>query len=230
MTDIIESRTELSTEMTQAERDRRDELIGVVNEHLHSALKCWVAWKELRESRLYRETHPTWPAFCQDQWDLSRAYVDRKIAASDVIFNLTQDENGVFGLIDESSEENGAHGRHFPLPQNERQARPLTEFNKPEQLQIWETVVEAAGPDGKITASLVEAAAKKHRGDQVREKLSGLRKSRETQVSRQFDFGFNQFKNEIERAMMDKFRDTSKTAVLRYIDGLIEIRESIAKM
>lgn len=207
MTDIIDIRPELSV----AEQSRLEELTAVVDRHLKSFVEVGRALAEIKQLQLWRGSHESFPHFCRDKWDLGQSHAYRMIDASFVVENLSP------------------IGERF-LPQNESQVRPLTEFSKPEQLEIWGAVCEAVGPEGKITASVVAEAVRQYRGVQVKEKLEGLRKSRETQVSKQFDFGFNQFKNEIERALLSKFRDTSKAAILRYLDGLMEIRESISKM
>jgi hypothetical protein len=45
------------------------------------------------------------------------------------------------------------HGAH-PVPENERQARPLTKLDPELQKSAWQQVLEEAG-DEKVTASLV---------------------------------------------------------------------------
>ena len=61
-------------------------------------------------------------------------------------------------MIDAASVvENVNHGSQ-KIPENERQARPLTKLDPEQQVEAWQKVVETA-PDGKVTAKHVKKVA-----------------------------------------------------------------------
>jgi uncharacterized tellurite resistance protein B-like protein len=70
---------ELEAPMTEAERKRYDELKSI-------ALVHWAiigeALTEIRDSRLYREEHRTFEAFCQDVFGMTRQHANRLIGAA----------------------------------------------------------------------------------------------------------------------------------------------------
>jgi len=75
---------------------------------------------EIRGSRLYRESYETFEGYCRDRWDMDRNYTNKLIASASVVKSL---------------------GTTVPIqPTNERQARPLTKLETPEeQIEVWET-------------------------------------------------------------------------------------------
>lgn len=95
---------------------------------------------EIRESRLYRQTHGTFEEYCQARFGMDRRYINMQIKASEVIDNL------------------GTNGSQN-LPTSERQARPLTKLPAEQQPAAWEKAQEIAKEEGKpVTSRHVEAA------------------------------------------------------------------------
>lgn len=50
------------------------------------------ALKIIRDEKLYRETHETWDAYCQDNWDISRSYAHRQIEAVQFVDKLATND------------------------------------------------------------------------------------------------------------------------------------------
>ena len=102
------------------------------------------ALKDIRDRRLYRESHARFEDYSQAKWDIGRNYANKKIAAAVIIKNV---------------------GTTVPIkPTSERQARPLIAIDDPEeQAEAWERAVETAPKDDdgkpKITAKHVQSAA-----------------------------------------------------------------------
>jgi len=94
--------------------------------------------REIRESRLYRETHPTWSAYVKDRWSTSRVSADRYVSAVEIA-----DELEAAGL---------------PAPRNEKQARPLTRLALDDRIKVALRVREEGGFKG-MTARRVEEIA-----------------------------------------------------------------------
>jgi len=220
-------------ELSVAEKSRLDELTGVVDRHLKSFMEVGRALSEIRDARLYRNTHESFEEFCKEKWDIGRNYANKQIAAYEVTTNLSSNGYNCTHQLTSPDQMAMEPQPVFRLPMNEAQVRPLVEakLSGPEQLEIWGRVCEEAGPDGKITAAMVAKAVKGKNQEDVKETLKGARRlSREEQVSKKFHAAFTDLITVIEETMGGNFRDTSKVATLRYLDGLQEVRERIAKM
>lgn len=90
----------------------------------------------IRDSRLYRAEYPTFEAYCFERWGLEERKAYRFMDAAKVLDTLKVDP-------------------WVNLPDNERQARPLTSLPTPElQREAWQRAVETA-PDNKPTAAHV---------------------------------------------------------------------------
>lgn len=70
------------------------------------------ALMRIRDGRLYRATHATFEAYCLQKWDFSKTHVNRLVAASEVVENVTP-----IGV----------------KPANEAQACPLTRIEDPKE-------------------------------------------------------------------------------------------------
>ncbi|HEY9610644.1 Dam family site-specific DNA-(adenine-N6)-methyltransferase, partial [Allocoleopsis sp.] len=108
------------------------------------------ALKQLRDRRLYRSTHPTWEAYCQDRFGFSHQNGDKKIAAAKVVDVLTT---------------NGCQ----LLPSSGEQAYPLSRLVDDEQkVEVWEELTQdGKRPSGKKVRNVVAEICDRHaeRGD-----------------------------------------------------------------
>ena len=130
--------------LPEAEQQRRVELEAIIEARLQAFVEFCLAMHEIKAKRLYRSTHRTWEAYCEDNLGLCRRTGIQYADAGEVI------------EIIQENVRNCAQNGQLLIPQNESQLRPLTKFKKePERLlQVWGQVVEAA-PEGKITAKIV---------------------------------------------------------------------------
>jgi hypothetical protein len=97
---------------------------------------------EIRDGRLYRQTHATFEDYCRERWGMARNYANKMIAAAEVATNL---------------------GTTVPiLPATESQARPLTALEPEQQREAWQRAVETA-PNGKVTAAHVQSVVSEYR-------------------------------------------------------------------
>jgi thiamine kinase-like enzyme len=94
-----------------------------------------IAFKEIRDRKLYKRKYNRFEDYCQDVWKANRSYVNKLIRASKVIENL------------------GTNGTQN-LPRNEREIRPLTNLEPNDQITVWNASVETA-PNNKPTAAYV---------------------------------------------------------------------------
>ena len=152
--------------LTTTEQNTLEGLETVIEAGLQTFFAVGNALAEIRSQRLYRNTHDTFEAYCNDRWGMSRSYASRVIGAADVVANLLPIGN-----------------KGQPMPATESQARPLVGLEPDKQQKVWRTAVRKAG-EGKITAAAVKQAvetvdhneAQRHRIVVAREKRGGLTK------------------------------------------------------
>lgn len=139
------------TELTKRELARLGTLEVSVTKGLASFFEVGAALKEIRDSRLYRESHDTFEDYCQERWGIDKTYAHRNICAAELRSELVP-----IGTI---------------LPANEAQCRPLTKLSDTDRQTAWQEVIERAPEteDGTklITAKLVEEVVKEYRGTNV---------------------------------------------------------------
>jgi len=125
-------------QLSVVERTELEEQEKIIEAGLKTFVEVGNALMKIRDERLYRDGFQTFESYCQDRWNLSKTHVNRTIAAAEVVGNLTP-----MGVS----------------PENERQARPLTQLPLSQQSIAWQEAVETA-PDGKVTAGHVESTVK----------------------------------------------------------------------
>lgn len=155
--EIPSAATEVVEELTEDEVKDRYRLELKVERAFVEAGK---ALSELRDRRLYRSTHRSFEQYCQDRFGFSRQSANFKIAASEVVRNLT-----TFSCQNNSdnADENLTTFSCQVLPTRETQVRPLAKLEPEEQLEVWEQAVERAG--GKVpTERIVKAEVLRHKG------------------------------------------------------------------
>lgn len=146
----------MSTELTQLTEDERAELAtleATIEHGLQTFIDVGHALLQIREMRLYRETHGTFEDYCRDRWDIDRTYAHRLIKAAEVTETLRVTGTPMLPI--------GNIGTGGPvLPTNEAQTRPLTKLSDPElQRAAWIHAVKSA-PDGRVTAAHVESVVR----------------------------------------------------------------------
>jgi hypothetical protein len=125
-------------ELTVREQSRLDRLEAVIERTQRSLVEAGTALREIRDSRLYRETHRTFEAYCRERWGWTRQHANRTIAAA-----------GVVGEMEPMGS----------IPTNERQARELAPLSDDPQ-QAREAWAEASN-DSPATAARVKKAVQR---------------------------------------------------------------------
>ncbi len=117
---------------------------------------------EIRNRRLYRNTHQTFAEYCRERFGFSSNAASYKIAAAKVVDNLLPNR-----LPSDETEmsTNGLQTDEMTtievqiLPTSERQVRPLTKLEPSQQREAWlKSVAQAGGrvPSGRIVKDIVE--------------------------------------------------------------------------
>lgn len=125
-------------ELTITEQASLLKLESRIEKGLQSFYEVGSALLTIRDSRLYRGTHGTFEAYCQDRWHMSRPRAYQLIEAAKVKENLST-------TVD--------------IPSSERITRPLASLPHDKQPQAWQQAVETA-PEGKVTAAHVYKVVK----------------------------------------------------------------------
>jgi hypothetical protein len=121
-------------------RDRLGDLEEVIERGLTTFVEVGNAIREIRDSKLYKEAHDTFEAYCLERWGWSRAKGYQMIEAATTVQAMST-------VVD------------TPIP-NERVARELTPLKgDPETMnRVWVAVVEEARQTGQdVTAEKVRA-------------------------------------------------------------------------
>jgi hypothetical protein len=169
---------ETQNNFTEVETQRLAELEVVITKNFLAFYEVGCALKEIRMMKLYRASHDTFELYCREMWDMAKRNVYQLIAASKVIdvlsANVEQTEKMRHGALSEI------------IPLNERQTRPLTRLETPEQqIEAWSKAVETA-PNGRITAKHVNDVVSEIVCKEVKEKNEKIKEKMETTVSKEF--------------------------------------------
>jgi hypothetical protein len=125
---------ETNAALSVDERTEFQQLETVIHAGLQTFFEVGNALMEIRDRRLYRETHKTFEDYCNERWQFSGRRANQLIGAAQVTSDL---------------------GTIVPIPENEAQARPLTQLAPERRVEVWQRAV-ATAPDGQVTAKHVQ--------------------------------------------------------------------------
>lgn len=146
---------QLALELSYGEVADRQRLEGIIAQGLKSFVDVGNALQEMRDRKLYRDTHRTFEDYCREQWGMERAHAYRLIDSAQVVEQL---EMSPIGDI---------------LPANESQARHLTRLEPEQRAQAWQAAVDSA-PNGKVTGEHVERVVSQYRRAERVERINEI--------------------------------------------------------
>jgi hypothetical protein len=121
--------------------NRLAELETIIEKGLQTFMEVGSALFEIRDSRLYRNTHDSFESYLRERWNMSRQRAYQLIEASEVARNLST-------VVD-------------TLPTNERQMRPLAGLEPDQQRDAWgEATKDNPSPTAKQVAAAVAVTVK----------------------------------------------------------------------
>ena len=126
--------------LTDDECARRERLEAVIESHLDSFIRVAIALAEIKRDQLWRSTHPSFAAYCDEKLGRQKSNAYALASAGEVIANLS-----------DTSEE-------LPMPTAYRQVKPLQKLAPAEQQQAWKAAI-AISLDRQPTEKTVERAA-----------------------------------------------------------------------
>jgi hypothetical protein len=119
-----------ASESKQLEADKT-----TVRKGMATFVEVGKALMRIRDAKLYRVTHKTFAAFCEEEFQLAKSRAYQLIEAAGAAENVHHGG--------QTQVENVSHGTQIP-PANERQARVLSSVPAEQQPEVWEQVVASA--------------------------------------------------------------------------------------
>lgn len=115
--------------------------LAAAEQRIERGLKTFIdvgqALAEIRDSRLYKGTHDTFEAYCQERWQIDRTRAQNFITAARTVLEISNTHPDL------------------PAPVKESQARALAAVPEPDRAEVWRETVERT--EGKPTAAAVRA-------------------------------------------------------------------------
>lgn len=133
-------KTDLSKPLDVTERKHLKKHEAVIRHGLMTTLAVGNALAFIRDEKLYRDTHKTFPEYCRETWDFKKSRAYQLIDASATAAEMST-------MVD------------VPSPQSERQTRPLEQLDTPEQKsEAWKEACEKHGdePTGAQVEEVVQ--------------------------------------------------------------------------
>lgn len=153
----------MNESLTTTEESRLNELQGIVTRGLATFVDVGNALLEIRDSRLYRASHGTFEAYCENQFQLSYRRAAQLITAAEVVNDLaTENMKHVSGSFSEDRNMKHVSGS-TPEIKNERQALALASVPKTKRAAVLKKAAESGERDEndqpKLTAKSIAQAA-----------------------------------------------------------------------
>jgi hypothetical protein len=137
-------------ELSYDELREREQLERLVERAFYEAGR---ALKQLRDRRLYRNSHETFEEYCKERFAFTRRHVDYLVAGSQVVENLMGIDCSQTPIPEMRTNCSQI------LPTNECQVRPLAKLEPEQQRECWRQALKAAGgkvPSGNVVKSIVD--------------------------------------------------------------------------
>jgi hypothetical protein len=134
--------------LSQTERKELADCEAIIAKGWDTFVEVGRALTRIRDSKLYRERHATFEAYCRVRWHYAKSQAYRLIGAAQVVACLSP-----IGDI--------------PKPSHEAQVRPLIGLKPEQAVAAWKKAVEKAAGRG-VTARLVKRVVEEHLGTQTK--------------------------------------------------------------
>jgi hypothetical protein len=212
---------DLDKPLSERERRRLAELEGVVFANFRAAYDFWAALREIRDTKLYRETAPTFEKYTKQVFGVTKKQAYRCITAADVADNITEKVSNWTQTDDES--ENIPHGGQIII--NEAQARELARVPAERQPEVYQATVQAALAEGKMpTAAMIRRTI---RNMNLAVTQAAVRKGGEKitrtakHVSAEFKEAFQHFLDVISAERAAHWKYTDRETVLETLKDIV---------
>ena len=204
-------------QLSVREETRLKELEVVIIKNFKAFYEVGRALREIRDSKLYRETHETWKDYCKDLYDLAERTAYQYIDASSVVDNLKiefQNLRNCAGFEKDAD---------IPLPINEAQARALSSVPPDQQPEVWKTALETA-PNGRITAAHIKKTVRQYTGNAVIKTAKRARAASDNErMAPAFRTAYQAMLDQVSIARDNEWKDTAKPICCRWLVALLKV-------
>lgn len=105
LVELIEQGKDITTHLTDTEKQDLKKYESLISKGLNTFLEVGKALAEIRDRRLYRETHKTFERYCKETWDLSKGYAYQQIGGYETVTLL---ESKMSAIADKNDPEQNA--------------------------------------------------------------------------------------------------------------------------
>lgn len=152
--------TEEAKELKECER--------VIEQGLRTPTDVGKALASVNGKKLYRATHESFEAYCEDVWKMERTHAYRLIRAAGVVDDIERQTK----KSSENQKDQMWPIGHSPALMGESVMRPLAKLKKPEErFNAFQKALELAGPK-PLTAAIVQEAVS-HRPKTAKKQADG---------------------------------------------------------
>lgn len=150
--------TNVTGNLSPAENRHLKAMEGRIERGLHTFRVVGEALTDIRDNRLYRETHDTFEAYCRDRWDLDRVRAYQLMGAAEVLRVLGGDEKE--GPANESQAREMLTLVHVAGPETVKEVwKEVKASGKPITAQVVRQVVQTRLPAGPRETPLTATEA-----------------------------------------------------------------------
>jgi hypothetical protein len=134
----------MENQLSIQENTRLRHCEAVIEKSMNSFYEMGIALREIRDSKLYKESNGTFEDYLEEKWKIERRHGYRYIEAANTFENVSNWTQTV--------------------PTSEGQVRPLTKIKDPEtQQRVWQEVVKESNETNQpITAKKVEQVVSRY--------------------------------------------------------------------
>ena len=233
--DAVAVPDEVTTALTAAQKDRLNHLEGVITRNFMAFVEVGMALKEIRDSKLYIESHQTFESYARAKFELARDAAYRKISAAEVVKSLepTKKDSIVDGqFVGFSDIDTLPPVSIMPI---EAHARKLGELPPEDRPEAWNRAVNVGLSErGRVTAKAVALAVAQLKYEKTGKKLEETAAKRPalhaiapegTSCKRYLDALQNLYQ-EIEFARQRAFADVPRWEVIKDLKALLNFLEA----
>jgi hypothetical protein len=105
LVELIQEGKDITEHLLDSQKERLEVCEIIIHKGLHTFLEVGQALAEIRDDRLYRETHLTFEKYCKEVWDLSKGYANQQIGGYQTVSLLESKMAAIAAISKTSSEE-----------------------------------------------------------------------------------------------------------------------------
>jgi hypothetical protein len=225
--ELIQEGKDVTATLTDSEKVRLEECEQAIKKGLNTFLEVGEALAEIRDNRLYKETHKAFRKYCKDVWDLGKSTAQQKINGYKVVQLMKEKVDAIASISEIDLPEN----HDIVLQLNEAQARQIAKLKNPDdQVKALGLVLKKINqdPKPKLTAALINKVVKEIKGGVVKRKIKTTKKKVDATslLSKQFKSQYQVMLEIIDAEKNNEWVTSKRKEVIKWLKTLVKIAES----